>query len=363
MKLQQLGWDQRWQSVWKEQDAGPAQWPARVTAQQKKYLRIAGEFGECWAEVAGRMQFAASREAQFPVAGDWVAAAVRQPENRGTIHAILPRRTRFARHAAGRRTSEQVIAANVDIVFLMLSLNNDLNPRRLERYLAAAWDSGASPVVVLTKMDLCATPAAEVRELERSAMGVPVHAVSAQTGEGLPALYPYFRPGQTVALLGSSGVGKSTLLNRLVGRDVQAVREIRQGDDRGRHATTARALFPLPQGGLFLDTPGLRELQLWDAQAGLDEAFADIEAVAAQCRFRDCTHHSEPGCAVQAALAEGSLDEGRLNNLRKLEREKQFQLRKVDVQARQAEQKRWKLIHRHQRAQYEQRRREGRDKQ
>lgn len=362
MKLHELGWDGYWQAQWEQQNQLDAL-PARIVAQQRGLCRIAGDFGELWAETAGRMFYDAGEVAGImPVAGDWIAASIRQPENRGTIHAILPRRTSFSRKAAGKRTDQQVLAANVDTVFLMASLNRDLNARRIERYLTLAWESGAVPVLVLTKSDLCTEAAGLTQEIAALAAAVPVYAVSAVSGEGLEALAPYFADGKTVALLGSSGAGKSTLVNRLVGRDVQAVREIREGDDRGRHTTTARELFVLPHGGLILDTPGLRELQLWDASEALGQTFAEIEALAQDCRFRDCTHEAEPGCAVRAAIASGTLDVQRLESMRKLEAERQFQLRKVDVNARLAEQKRWKKIHAQQQAQYAQRRREGRDK-
>lgn len=364
MSLRNLGWNDEWEGKWQHQkgelDAG---WvPARVVAQQKKFWRIVGEFGECWAEVAGRMHFENKSSAALPLTGDWVAAAIRQAEGRGTIHGLLPRRSCFSRKAAGKRTDEQVLAANVDTAFVVTSLNLDLNPRRLERYLALVWESGATPVVLLNKADLCDARAEGIREVESVAIGVAVHAVSAATGENLEELMPYFAEGQTVALLGSSGTGKSTLVNRLMGREVQAVREIREDDDRGRHATTARELFALPGGGLILDTPGMRELQLWDAGEGLDHTFADIAALAAQCRFRDCSHQSEPGCAVRAALENGELDAERLESLRKLEAEEKFQLRKIDGSARQAERLLWRKLHRELRAKYEQRRKEGQDK-
>lgn len=361
MRLAQFGWSGYWQAQWNAEPRD-GMLAARVTAQQKKLYRLAGEFGECWAEPAGKMFFEAEAGGELPATGDWVAASYRAEENRATMHEVLPRRTKFSRQAAGNRTGEQVIAANVDTVFVVTSLNQDLNARRIERYLALVWESGARPVVLLTKSDLCADTTAAQEEVERAAMGVPVHAISAARGAGIEAIRAYFGEGQTVALVGSSGAGKSTLVNYLLGAEVQRVREIREGDDRGRHATTARELFLLPDGGLILDTPGIRELQLWDAGEGLEQTFADIVELAAQCRFRDCTHASEPGCAVQAALADGSLDAARRESLQKLEREQQFQLRKMDVNARIAEQKRWKKLHQQVKDLYELRRREGREK-
>jgi ribosome biogenesis GTPase / thiamine phosphate phosphatase len=250
-----------------------------------------------------------------------VAAAVRPEEGTATIHHRLARRGAFVRKAVGGGAVAQVVAANVDVAFLVASLNADLSPRRIERYLATAWEGGASPVVVLTKADLCRDSAVRKAEIEAVALGVPVHVVSIITGEGLEGLGQSFAAGQTAALLGSSGVGKSSLVNALAGADLMATRAIREEDARGRHTTTHRQLVLLPNGRLVLDTPGMRELGLWEADAGVAQTFADVEALAASCRFRDCAHVTEPGCAVQAALADGSLDEGRWRSYAKLQRE------------------------------------------
>ena len=292
--------------------------PARVIVQQRGLYVMATPMGEATAHLSGR--FAHEAEAgDYPVAGDWVAAAVRAAEASATIHHLLPRRSAFVRRAIGG--GAQVVAANVDVAFLVASLNADLNPRRIERYLATAWESGASPVVVLTKADLCEDPAAHKARIERVAIGVPVHVVSAVTGEGLADLSASIAPGQTAALLGSSGVGKSSLVNALAGAALMVTQAIREEDARGRHTTTHRQLVLLPNGRLMLDTPGMRELGLWDAEAGVAATFADIEALVMECRFRDCAHEAEPGCAVQAALADGSLDEGRWRGYVKLQRE------------------------------------------
>jgi ribosome biogenesis GTPase len=253
------------------------------------------------------------------VAGDWVAVQPVPGEERGIIRKILPRRTRFARKEPWL-TEEQVVAANVDTVFLVTDCGRDFKPRRLERYLTATWDSGADPVIVLTKSDLADDVWQTVAEAEAVAFGVPVHAVSSVTGEGLDELDAYLVSGGTIALLGSSGVGKSTLANRLLGEELLATSEVRS-DGRGRHTTTHRELVLLPGGALLLDTPGMRELQLWADESALDETFADVTALADGCRFSDCAHGTEPDCAIRAALADGSLPQVRWESYGKLQRE------------------------------------------
>jgi ribosome biogenesis GTPase len=264
---------------------------------------------------------------------------------------VLPRKSKFSRKAAGRETTEQIIAANIDTAFVMTSLDGDLNLRRIERYLTTIWDSGAQPVILLTKLDLCEDASAAVSAVADSAIGAPIHCLSAVTGQGLDQIQDYLTPVSTVALLGSSGVGKSTLMNRLFGREIQNTRETLE-DGRGRHTTTARKLFQLPGGGMLIDTPGMRELQLWDAGVGLSQTFEDIETVALNCRFRDCHHANEPACAVQAALANQQLSADRFESYLKLQGELAHIARKQDVFARIEENRKWKRIHKAHRKMY-----------
>jgi ribosome biogenesis GTPase / thiamine phosphate phosphatase len=294
--------------------------PARVAAQHRGAYVVYAERGERPAEIAGRLRHAAVTAADLPAVGDWVAVEDRPGAAAATIHAVLERSTVFSRKTAGEEAAEQVVAANVDVVFLVGAFGDELNVRRIERYLVSGWESGAQPVIVLNKSDLAEDPAADVAVVEAVALGVPVHVVSCLDGAGLDQLRPYFSGNRTVALLGSSGVGKSSLLNRLLGWERQRVQTLR-GDGKGRHTTTQRELVPLPAGGLVLDTPGMRELGLWSADAGVDETFADVADLAAGCRFTDCAHESEPGCAVRAAIADGRLAEERLESYRKLQRE------------------------------------------
>ncbi len=358
MTLHELGWSPYFAALW-EECVQPGWVAARVVSQQRGLWRVAGDFAESWAEASGSLRAAAEAGGDWPAVGDWVATEIVSGGGRPLIQAVLPRRSKFTRKVAGRRVEEQVIAANVDTAFVVMALDGDFNVRRLERFLAQCWESGARTIIVLNKTDDCDDVAARVAEVESIAAGVPIFAVSARTGDGLEALNTLLAPGQTIVLLGSSGVGKSTLLNHFLRRDAQAVRAVRESDSRGRHTTTSRELFALPGGALLIDTPGLRELQLWGAGEGVEQAFSDIEELAAQCRYGDCGHTSEPDCAVQAAIAEGHLDPARLENQRKLQREQAFLRRKIDPEARQQEKERTKVIHRGARQMYEQRRKDG----
>lgn len=343
--LADWGWDSGFQEALAELDP-PADWfRARIVSEHRGGFRLLSEAGERLAVAPGRMRYRASGRRQLPAVGDWVLARA-EGSGPAAIQALLPRRTGFVRRLPGTEEREQVVAANIDLVFLMSSLNRDLNLRRLERYLVAAWDSGATPVVLLSKADLVDDPevlAASVREISS---GVEVVPVSVVDGRGLDRVRALLHPGATVVLLGSSGVGKSTLVNELAGEQVLRTREIREIDERGRHTTTQRQLFRLPGGALVLDTPGMREIGLVDADEGLEEAFEDIERLAAGCRFRDCAHESEPGCAVRGAVEKGELDESRWLAYGKLLRESAYARRRSDAGAARAERERWKRIHR-----------------
>jgi ribosome biogenesis GTPase len=321
--LSDLGWDSFFDSQMTDHER--AQYaPARVVWEGRGGYRVSSGTAEWLAEPSGRLRHEAVSRAALPTTGDWVVVAPRPNERRATIQRVLARRTQFSRRSAGRRSDEQVIAANVDTVLLVTSLNNDFNLRRIERYLALAWESGANPVVVLNKADLCEESSTWRLRTESLAGALRVIVTSAVRGDGLADLAAAVKAGGTTALLGSSGVGKSTLVNALLGDARQSTESIREDDDRGRHRTTSRQLFVVPGGGVLIDTPGMRELQLWDAESGLEHAFADIEQLAEQCRFRDCSHHSEPGCAVTSAAAEGSLGANRLESYHKLQREERY---------------------------------------
>jgi ribosome biogenesis GTPase / thiamine phosphate phosphatase len=314
LNLKDLGWDAFFQEAFQPYEEDNLI-PARVAARHHGPCELLTELGRLGGVPAGRLA-----EDELPAVGDWVAARPLEGERKAVIEAVLPRKTSFSRKEVWGRTVEQVVAANVDTVFLVTAFGHDLNPRRLERYLTAAWDSGSSPVIVVNKSDLAEDPYGDLAEVEAIALGLPVLAVSAELEEGLEQLDPHLAPGKTVALLGSSGVGKSTLVNRLAGGERMHTAEIRS-DGRGRHTTSHRELVPLPSGALLIDTPGMRELQLWAGEEVLDSTFAEIAELAAECKFSDCSHEHEPGCAVKSALADGSLSGERWSSYRKLQRE------------------------------------------
>jgi ribosome biogenesis GTPase len=342
MSLHLLGWNPSIENAFAPyRSRGLA--PARVAREDRDRYLLLDERGERAARLAGRLRHEARSRAELPAVGDWVAARVAAT---AVIVAVLPRASAFVRKVAGETTEPQVIAANVDTVFLVAGLDGDFNLRRIERYLAAAWESGADPVVVLNKADLAADLERRVAEVESVAPGVSVLAVSALEGEGLEALGPWLAPGRTVALLGSSGVGKSTIANALLGGLRQETGAVREDDSHGRHTTTRRELVPLPGGALLIDTPGMRELQLWGGDEGLDGTFPDVATLAARCRFRDCGHAGEPGCAVREAVEAGRLDESRLESWHKLQRELTRLAARQDARARAAQEAKWKAISR-----------------
>ncbi|MEO8593650.1 MAG: ribosome small subunit-dependent GTPase A [Candidatus Solibacter sp.] len=325
---------------------GPGLTLARVTLSHRDQYRLITNDFELDGEPSGALWYNAPTRAEMPVAGDWVAARVINSQQ-AIVERVLPRRTLFARRAAGRREDQQPIAANVDTVFLVCGLDGDFNLRRLERYLTLAAESGADPVVVLNKSDLCDGETLEERHAQAASVAgrAPVLAVHTRSAEGLSALAPFLTGNRTVALLGSSGVGKSSLVNCILGEERLRTHEVRESDSRGRHTTTHRELIPLPAGGALIDTPGMRELQLWASAESVNEAFDEIAGLARLCRYRDCTHTGEPECAVQAALEAGQLSAARLESYRKLSSEAQRHERMADPLLALEHKRKWKTIH------------------
>lgn len=344
MDLYSLGWSDFFARPF-EPFAATGLTAARITSTHKSGYTLLTGTGEFPAILAGRLLLAAGTAGVRPVTGDWTAVRIPPGEPRAVIQHRLPRKSFFSREMAGGRTEEQAIAANVDTVFLVTDLDRDFNLRRLERYLVMTAGSGADPVIVLNKSDLCPAPDRHRASVAATAPGVPVLVVSALQPDGLAEMAALVPAGRTAVLLGSSGVGKSTIVNALLGGDRQDTMPVRTADGRGRHTTTRRELLPLPGGGWLLDTPGLREIRLWTGPAALPEAFSDIEELASRCRFGDCRHGQEPGCAVREALEQGELDPGRLANFHKLGRELSWLARRQDQTARQIEKERWKNIH------------------
>jgi ribosome biogenesis GTPase len=343
MTLGDLGWDAeraRENELWTGKSDHQ---PGRVLIGFNYIYRVGVEGGEIEAVLSGRLKHRAERQGELPAVGDWVVVRKRPQEDRGAIVAVLPRRSRFSRRMAGNVTDEQVVAANVDVIFIVMSLDDDFSVRRLERYLLMARESGAAPVVLLTKADLCDDLAAAVAEVVSVAGDVPVHVLSPKLNQGLEQVAPYVTAGRTAALLGSSGVGKSTIINCLIGAEVRKTREVREADSKGRHTTTHRELVALPSGGLMIDTPGMRELQLWDANESVRDTFDDVDALAGECHFTDCRHRDEPRCAVKAAVDEGRIPPDRLASYLKLQDELAYLARQQDERAQLEEKRRGKI--------------------
>ncbi|MGM9988203.1 MAG: ribosome small subunit-dependent GTPase A [Bacillaceae bacterium] len=349
MSLVKLGWKEAFTAPTEKFAVG------RVILEHKGMYRISDGEQEYIGELVGKFHYNATCRSDYPAVGDWVWMELLPNEGKAMIQGVFPRFSTFSRKVAGLRTDEQIVATNVDTIFLVSSLNNDFNLRRLERYLLVAYESGANPVFVLTKRDLCTDVEEKIQAIESIAYGVPIFAVDSISYNGIEALQPFVSEGKTIALLGSSGVGKSTLLNALMGETIAKTGGIREGDDRGRHTTTHRELFFVPSGGMVIDTPGMRELQLWDGADSLDTTFTDVEEFATNCRFQDCQHKSEPGCAVQEAIKNGQLSPERFSSYIKLQRELAYAMRKQDAALARQEKDKWKKIGKMQKQHYKKR--------
>jgi len=335
MNLKELGWNEFHEKNYNETKTQKS-FPARVAkAEREKYL-IYSDFGEVRAEIKGRIRFDAQSAADFPVVGDWVIAEMRPEGDAAIIIEILPRMSKLSRKVPGSKTDEQVLVSNIDTVFLVSGLDDDFNIRRIERFLTLAFESNSKPVIVLNKTDVCVTIQERLAEVEAVAFGVPVVTLSALNDEGVEKVRKYIVKESTIAFLGSSGVGKSTIINRLLGEERQKVGAVREHDSRGRHITTRRELLLLPEGGIVIDNPGLRELQLWANEEALDNTFSDVMEIMAHCRFKDCTHLNEPGCAVRDAIESGQLDSKRLEGYIKLKKELKYLATRKEIKSRNA---------------------------
>ncbi|WP_243414772.1 ribosome small subunit-dependent GTPase A [Sporosalibacterium faouarense] len=331
ISLEDLGWNKGLQTQLEEFNIeNDCEYKiGRVAVEYKGLYKIFTSVGEILGAISGKMQHNAIDREDYPAVGDWVIIdRTDQKTGNAIIHSIFPRKSKFSRKIAGNQAGEQIIATNVDYLFICMSLNKDFNLRRLERYLIMAWEGGANPVVLLTKSDISDNIDERINDVESVAFGVNVHVVSSVTGDGIDEIYQYIDKGTTIAFIGSSGVGKSTLINYLAGEEKLETRDIREGDDKGKHTTTHRELILLKDKGIVIDTPGMRELHILDAESGIDNTFSDIEELAAKCKFNDCKHDSEPGCAIKGAIDNGSLSENRFANYLKLQREAEYIQRK-----------------------------------
>ena len=323
LSLTRLGWNAGWETAFAPHRARNFK-AGRVAVQDKHHYVLFAEEGELIAQIAGKLFHGLKSDATLPKVGDWVAFKQPPGESKAVIHAVLPRRTKLGRKIPGRETEEQILVTNIDVAFVVIALDETFNPRLLERFLLMVIEGGARPVVILNKVDLCADLEAHIAEAKRCAGEAPVLAVSAKTRRAMKSVLEFIQPGAAVVFIGNSGVGKSTLINRLYGEAIQPTTEVRETDSKGRHTTTWRELIVLPNDGLVIDTPGMREFQLWMAGEGIHEAFPDIELLALKCKFRECRHGTEKECAVQLALQAGALEQKRFDNFLKLRRELEF---------------------------------------
>ena len=343
--LKELGWDSSFQEQFQLTKV-PGSVPGRVVSESRGSYQVNSQYGELTAKIAGKMRYQAVEKKTYPAVGDWVVIRPLVNENKATIHSVLPRRSKFSRKVAGERTEEQVVSANVDTIFIVSGLDGgrNFNLRRIERYLTLGWSSGATPVIVLNKVDLCPNVSVFIQLVEEIAPGISIHPVSAKERIGLEALRNYLIQGHTVAFLGSSGVGKSALINALLGTEKQEIGEVREDDRMGRHTTTRRELILLPAGGMMIDTPGMREIQMWTGEDDLQDTFYDVETLAKGCRFNDCSHNAESGCAVKEAIDNGDLDPARLESYRKLQNELTYLASREEDSTRLYEKVKWKKI-------------------
>ena len=352
MNLLDLGWNDYFKIQFENRKIKDEMRPGRISQEHKGLYKIINAEGEYLAEISGKMRYTTLNHSGFPAVGDWVVAKIYPDENKAIIHGMLNRKNCFSRKAvmSSRKSDlqgkaqEQVLAANIDTVFLINGLDNDFSLRRIERYMTTVYDSGMNPVIVLNKTDLVKNPEDYINQASSIAVGAPVIPVCGLTNSGLDDLKKYIHPGKTIVFLGSSGVGKSTIINRFFGEERQKVNSVREYDHKGRHTTTSRELMVLPDGGILIDTPGMREFQPWKSEEDTARAFEDIETIASGCRFKNCKHESEPGCAVHEAISNGDLDSGRYNNYLRLKREARYLETRMDGNAQLAEKKRWKEI-------------------
>lgn len=352
MDLEDLGWNEYFRNLFENSENKEGLEPARVSQEHKGLYKIINVKGEYLAEISGRMHYTSAGYSDFPAVGDWVTARIYYDENKAIIHGLLARKNRFSRKAvlsggmpdSHGKTEEQVLAANISTVFLVSAMDSDFSVRRIERYMTTVYNSDMNPVIILNKTDLADSPEKYAAEAESVAFGAPVVSVCGLDNSGIDELRKLIRRGDTIVLLGSSGVGKSTIINRLFGTERQKVNRVRESDRKGRHTTTSRELMVLPGGGILIDTPGMREFQPWKGEEDTASAFSDIESFACNCRFRDCSHESEPGCAVLAALECGDLDPGRYSNYLQMKKEARYLETRIEKRAELAEKKKWKDI-------------------